>query len=143
MVMSRNTEKMLKIDFGDGNQPVHIFQNFEKIITDRGSTYSVSIGRVHNREDIKKFLTHTKKITHHNTATHHIWAVRISHEGVVYESKHDDGEIGGGESILRILQKKNLTNTIVCVTRWYGGIKLERDRFKHIQDAVLYGIENT
>jgi putative IMPACT (imprinted ancient) family translation regulator len=141
--MVRNTAKILKIDFGDSNEPSSLFQHFEKIIHDRGSIYSVSIGWVHNREDIKRFLHQTKKIKHHNTATHHIWAVRISNDGVVYESKRDNGEIGGGDIILRILQKKNMTNTIVCVTRWYGGIKLERDRFKHIQDAVIYGIENT
>ena len=140
--MARNTGKMLKMDFGDGDQPSFIFQNFEKIITDRGSIYSVSIGRVHNRQDIKDFLKQTKKIKNHAKATHHTWAVRISNDAVVYESKNDDGETGAGNIILRMLQKKNMVNTIICVTRWYGGIKLESDRFKHVQDATLYVIEN-
>ena len=134
-------KKILKIDFGDGFEPHEEFQNFEKIITDRRSVYSVSIGKVKNREDIKKFLQKTKKIKNHHKATHHTWAVRISNDGVIYESKNDDGETGAGNVILRILQKKNMINTVVCVTRWYGGIKLEADRFKHVQNATLYVVE--
>ncbi len=133
--------KLRKIDFGDGNIPLRDFLAFEKIITDRRSVYSVSLGRVKNREEIKAFLQKTKKLKNHHKATHHSWAVRISNDGVIYESKNDDGETGAGNVILRILQKKNMINTIVCVTRWYGGIKLEADRFRHIQDATLYVIE--
>jgi len=126
------------MDFGDGESPVQKFQNFEKIITDRGSVYSVSMGLVRNREDIQDFLTQTKKLKNHHKATHHSWAVRIAHDGAIYESKNDDGETGAGKVILRMLQKKNMINTVVCVTRWYGGTKLEADRFKHVQDATLY-----
>jgi putative IMPACT (imprinted ancient) family translation regulator len=132
--------KTHSIDFGDGNTPHIEFQNYEKIITDRRSVYSVSIGRVTNKENIKDFLSQTKKIKNHHKATHHTWAVRISNEGVIYESKNDGGETGAGQVILRILQKKNMINTIICVTRWYGGIKLEADRFKHVQDATLYAL---
>lgn len=133
--MSKNIRPM---DFGDGREPQEKFQNFEKIITDRRSVYSASIGRVTQRSDIKKFLAKTKKIKNHHKATHHSWAVRISNDGVIFESKNDGGETGAGQVILRILQKKNMINTVVCVTRWYGGIKLEADRFKHVQDATLY-----
>jgi len=132
---------VLKMDFGDGNILQQEFQNFEKIIADRRSVYSVSIGRVQNREEIKNFLKKTKELKNHHRATHHSWAVRISHDSVIYESKSDDGETGAGNVILRMLQKKNMINTVVCVTRWYGGIKLEADRFKHIQDATIYAIE--
>lgn len=129
------------MDFSDGNIPKDDFQNFEKIITDRRSVYSVSIARVTKSDDIKKFLKRTKKIKNHHKATHHTWAVRISNDGVMYESKNDGGETGAAQIILRILQKKNMLNTIICVTRWYGGIKLEADRFKHVQNATLYALE--
>ena len=132
------SKKIRSMDFGDGNTPIHTFQNFEKIITDRRSVYAVSIAMVKNKDTIKGFLKKTKKLKHHDKATHHSWAVRISNEGVVYESKNDDGETGAGQVILQILQKKNMINTVVCVTRWYGGIKLESDRFKHVKDSTLY-----
>lgn len=134
--------KNQQIDFGDGQESSQEFQYFKKIITDRRSVYSVSIGRVTNRDDIKKFLLKTKALRNHHKATHHSWAVRIGQQGVIYESKADDGEAGAGKVILRILQKHNMINTCVCVTRWYGGIKLQADRFKHIQDATLYALEH-
>lgn len=137
--MNNNTRAM---DFGDGIEPKQDFIHFEKIITDRRSVYSVSMSRVHNQEDIKKFLKQTKKLKNHHKATHHSWAVRISNDGVIYESKNDGGETGAGQIILRILQKQNMINTIVCVARWYGGIKLESDRFKHVQDATLHVLEH-
>ena len=136
-------KKVRAMDFGDTFEPEKRFQNFEKIITDRRSVYSVSIGNVKSRDDIKEFLIHSKKTKNHNKATHHSWAVRISNDGVIYESKNDDDETGAGQIILRILQKKNMVNTVICVTRWYGGIKLEADRFKHIQNATLYALEHT
>ncbi len=136
--MNKQTQKM---DFGDGNIPNKDFQNFERIITDRRSVYSVSVGCVNNREQIKNFLKETKKIKNHNKATHHSWAVRIVNDGVTYESKSDGGETGAGNVILRILQRKNMVNTVICVTRWYGGIKLEADRFKHVGDATLFAVE--
>ncbi len=132
------SKKINAFDFNDGNKPTIRFSNFEKIITDRRSVYSVSLGYVESRENIKKFLKKTKKLKNHHKATHHTWAVRIARDGAIYESKNDGGETGAGQVILRILQKKNMVNTIVCVTRWYGGIKLEADRFKHVQDATLY-----
>ncbi len=135
--MKNKTQMM---DLG-GIQPAEIFQNFEKIITDRRSVYSVSIGQVHNQNDIRDFLHKTKSLKNHHRATHHTWAVRISRDGAVYESKNDGGETGAGQVILRVLQKKNIINAVVCVTRWYGGIKLESDRFKHVQDATLYILE--
>ena len=138
--MSSNIRPM---DFGDGNQPQEEFQNHEKIITDRRSVYSVSMARVHDKKDIKDFLKKTRKLKNHHKATHHTWAVRISNGGVIYESKNDGGETGAGQVILRILQKKNMINTVICVARWYGGIKLEADRFKHVQDAALYIIRES
>ena len=116
------------------------FNHYEKIITDRRSVYSVSIAVVAERDDIKKVLNRTKQLKNHHKATHHSWAVRIARDGAIYESKNDGGETGAGQVILRILQKKQMMNIFVCVVRWYGGIKLESDRFKHIQDATLYAL---
>lgn len=137
----RKDTKTGQMDFGDGVLPKKKFRSFEKIITDRKSVYSASIGLVKNRDEIKDFLKETKKGKNHHKATHHTWAVRIAKDGIIYESKNDGGETGAGNVVLRILQKKNMINTAVCVTRWFGGIKLEADRFKHVQDATVYAVE--
>jgi len=131
-----------QFDFGNGKEPKESFLLFEKIIEDRGSRYSVSIGRAENREDIKTFLKELKKKKKYAKATHNTWAARVSKDQTIFETKNDDGEVGAGMVILRVMQKENITNCVICVTRWFGGIKLMGDRFKHVQDATKYAIDN-
>ena len=131
-----------QFDFGDSREPKESFTLFHLIIEDRGSRYSAAIGRVEGREDIKQFLKTLKADRKYAKADHHSWAARISHKGAIYETKSDDCETGAGLVILRILQKENCTNCIISITRWFGGIKLEGDRFKHIQDATKHALEH-
>lgn len=134
-------KQSVQFDFGDGMEPKEAFCLYDRVISDRGSRYSVSIGRVENREDIKQFLRLLKSRKKYARATHNTWAARVAHEGAVYETKQDDGEVGAGMVILRILQKRNVTNAVVCVTRWFGGIKLQGDRFTHVQNATQYAVD--
>ncbi len=131
-----------QFDFGYSRKPHEDFVLLEKIIEDRGSKYSVSYGRVESRQEIKDFLTRLKSDKKYAKASHNSWAARVTHEGVVYETKNDDGETGAGMVILRVMQKEDVTDCIICVTRWFGGIKLMGDRFKHIQDATKYAIDD-
>jgi hypothetical protein len=39
---------------------------------------------------------------------------------------------GAGDKLLYMLERMDVRNTLVVVTRWYGGIQLGPDRFKHI-----------
>lgn len=132
----------IQIDFKTNKEPYVAFILHEKIIEDRGSKYSVSIGRAEGKDSIKNFLKTLKADKKYAKATHNTWAVRISHDGAIYEAKNDDGEAGAGMVILRIMQKENISNCIICVTRWFGGIKLMGDRFKHVQDATKYAINH-
>lgn len=132
-----------QFDFATNRQPLQKFQSFEHIIEDRGSRYAVSIGLVHNRNDIQEFLHTLKKQKKYRKATHNSWAVRVASNGAVFETKQDDGEVGAGLVILRTLQKRKTVNIIVCVTRWFGGVKLQGDRFKHVQSATNLAIDYT
>lgn len=131
-----------QFDFGDSYKPTKPFVLHEKIIEDRGSKYSVSYGFVTGKEAIKEFLKTLKSNKKYAKATHNTWAVRITRAGTVYESKNDDGETGAGMVILRIMQKEDITDCIICVTRWFGGVKLMGDRFKHVQNATKYAIRH-
>ena len=131
-----------RIDFGDTKTPTTPFQLFEYIIEDRGSRYSASIGHVAGKEDINAFLKQLKSKKQYQKADHNSWAARLSHEGVIYETKNDDGETGAGMVILRLLQAADVTNCIVVVTRWFGGTKLMGDRFKHLQDATRHALSH-
>ena len=130
-----------RFDFEAKKTPDTDFALHEFIIEDRGSKYSVSYGRVQSREEIKDFLTRLKQHKKYAKATHNTWAARISHEGTIYETKNDDGETGAGMVILRIMQKEEICDCVICVTRWFGGVKLMGDRFRHVQDATKYAVE--
>jgi putative IMPACT (imprinted ancient) family translation regulator len=110
-------------------------------IVDRGSKYSVTGGAVEGVDDIKKFLERVKKDKKYAKATHNSYAARIAINGQVIERKSDDGETGAGMIILRQLRKANMVNVVIVVTRWYGGVKLHADRFKHVQDGTRLVIE--
>lgn len=58
-------------------------------------------------------------------ATHHCTAYRIGAEGQTFRY-NDDGEPSGtaGSPILRQIDARDLTNTLVVVTRYFGGTKL-------------------
>jgi len=129
-----------RFNFEDSKTPNSEFVLHEQIIEDRGSRYSVSVGRVQRRADIKLFLKQLKSNKKYAKATHNTWAARISQDGLIYETKADDGETGAGMVILRIMQKEQVSDCVICVTRWFGGVKLMGDRFKHVQDATKYAI---
>ncbi|XP_051767328.1 protein IMPACT isoform X2 [Ctenopharyngodon idella] len=48
----------------------------------------------------------------------------------------DDGETAAGGRLLHLLQILDVRNVLVVVSRWYGGILLGPDRFKHINNCA-------
>ena len=136
------TTQSTRFNFEINKSPNSNFELHEQIIEDRGSRYSVSYGKVQGREDIKLFLKRLKENKKYAKATHNSWAARITHEGAIFETKSDDGETGAGMVILRVMQKEEVSDCVICVTRWFGGVKLMGDRFKHVQDATKYAIEH-
>ena len=110
----------------DINQIAHV-------LTDRGSKYAVSGGRVSSRADVDAFLKQLKKNKRFAKATHNTWAVVLSDGGPL---KGDDGEGGAGMVIVNMLEHDGITDHVVVVTRWYGGVKLGGDRFRRVKDSV-------
>ncbi|WP_278492497.1 IMPACT family protein [Acinetobacter gyllenbergii] len=73
---------------------------------------------VENEQQVKNFLETHKDLS----TTHQCWAWKIGHQ----VRFNDDGEPSGtaGRPILATIEGNELTNVIVLVNRWYGGIKL-------------------
>lgn len=82
------------------------------------SRFQAIAAPVENEIDVKLFLEKYKD----NTTTHQCWAWKIGHT----VRFNDDGEPSGtaGRPILATIEGNELTNVIVLVNRWYGGIKL-------------------
>ncbi|XP_008305372.1 protein IMPACT isoform X2 [Cynoglossus semilaevis] len=107
-------------------------------ITDRRSTFQPHLAPVVTPRQVKLVLEklyENKKIA---SATHNIYAYRI-----YCEDKHsfmqdceDDGETAAGGRLLHLLQILDVRNVMVVVSRWYGGILLGPDRFKHINNCA-------
>lgn len=82
------------------------------------SRFQAIAAPVENEQQVKEFLEKHLDIA----TTHQCWAWKIGHN----VRFNDDGEPSGtaGRPILATIEGNNLTNTIVLVNRWYGGIKL-------------------
>jgi putative IMPACT (imprinted ancient) family translation regulator len=100
----------------------------EDVLRDRGSRYAVSGGHVAGRAGAADFLAELRRPKKFAKATHHSWAAIFNGEAV----RHDDGEAGAGDVILRMIQREGLADHIIVVTRWYGGVHLGGERFSHI-----------
>lgn len=104
----------------------------DNIISDKGSKYAVSGGACASAEEAKAFVAELKRTKKFAKATHNTWAL-ICDDGMI---KADDGEAGAGMVILRMLERENVRDHVVVVTRWFGGKHLGGDRFRHVQTAV-------
>ncbi|KAK3945121.1 ribosomal protein S5 domain 2-type protein [Diplogelasinospora grovesii] len=71
------------------------------------------------------------------SATHNITAWRIrGPNGISFQDCDDDGETAAGGRLLHLMQLMDLWDTMVIVTRWYGGQKLGPRRFALINAAA-------
>jgi len=112
-------------------------------IEDRKSVFQGHTATVKTPDDVKAVISklyENKKIAH---AAHNMYAYRIyCHEKQSWLSDcEDDGEDAAGGRLLHLLEILEAQNTIVVVTRWYGGILLGPDRFKHINNAARQVLE--
>ena len=78
---------------------------------------------VESAEDVSNILETIKK--ENKKATHVCFAYRIVGAEFL-EKAFDDGEPSGtaGKPILNVIQKQNLSNVLIVVVRYFGGIKL-------------------
>ena len=89
----------------------------------KGSRFIGEAFPVRTEEEAMARLEAVRKREH--AATHWCWAYRLGVEGDAFRYS-DDGEPSGsaGAPILRQIEARELTNTLVVVTRYYGGTKL-------------------
>lgn len=87
------------------------------------SRFICQIKRITTEEEGKAFITAIKK--EHYKANHSCSAMIIGDKNQIKRSS-DDGEPSGtaGIPMLSVLEKQGLTNLVVVVTRYFGGIKL-------------------
>ena len=91
---------------------------------EKKSKFIANFFPVKSIEEAEELIKEIKKNYH--DARHNCMAYRVIEEGKIVERSSDDGEPSGtaGGPMLNILQKNNLANVLVVVTRYFGGILL-------------------
>lgn len=98
--------------------------NYTAEIVEKKSKFIANLFYVENIEQVEEKIKQVKR--QYFDARHNCVAYRIVENDSVIERFSDDGEPSGtaGAPMLSILQKNNLCNVLVIVTRYFGGILL-------------------
>jgi len=94
-----------------------------ELFKDKNSKFYGYAYPVNSESDIKKCLESTKK--EHHLARHWCYAYQLGTEKIIYRA-NDDGEPNNsaGMPIYGQIQSFEVTNILVIVVRYYGGVKL-------------------
>ena len=93
------------------------------VYKEKGSKFIAYSFPVHSEENVKEKLEEVKKIEH--SARHHCYAY-ILHPDKSAQRANDDGEPSStaGKPILGQILSNDLTNILIVVVRYFGGVKL-------------------
>ena len=120
-----------------------IDKNTEVEITVKKSKFIANLIKVDNQEMANEKLKEIKKKYH--DAKHNCFAYRVYEDDNLIERFSDDGEPSGtaGSPMLNILQKNDIANALVVVTRYFGGILLGTGGLiRAYSDATLNAISD-
>ena len=100
-----------------------IAETSEGLFKDNGSRFLAFAYPVETETQIKEIVSSLKKEYH--DARHHCYAYRLGYKADVFRA-NDDGEPSGsaGRQILGQIDSRGLSDVLVVVVRYFGGIKL-------------------
>lgn len=100
-----------------------VYGSAEAEYTIKKSRFLAHLKEVSSEEEASAFIEARRK--EFWDARHNCYAYQIGPGGAIQKSS-DDGEPSGtaGRPMLEVLKKSGITNTVVVVTRYFGGIKL-------------------
>lgn len=123
---------------------VTINENTSTEIVQKKSKFIANLFYVQTEQEAEQKIKEIRRKYH--DARHHCYAYSIIENDTIVNRMSDDGEPSGtaGNPMLNILIKKELTNVLVVVTRYFGGILLGTGGLvKAYSDATLAAIEKT
>jgi len=112
------------------------------------SVFFCHTANVRSAEEADKFVRWVKLHRDVCNATHNIvaWRIRLDgglegREEALDEHADDDGEHAAAAKVLFLLQKMEVLNRVVVITRHWGGVLLGPQRFKCINEAAKDAVE--
>ena len=90
----------------------------------KDSKFYGSISRADSEEEVQKFIIKIKDMYY--DATHNVSAYILGSGDGALKYSDDDGEPAGssGPPVLQAIEGESLSNTVIVVTRYFGGTKL-------------------
>ncbi len=113
-------------------------------VVEKKSRFIANIYYVDTKDEAEEKIKEIKK--KYYDARHNCSAYRILENENIIEKSSDDGEPSGtaGGPMLNILQKNNLCNIVVIVTRYFGGILLGTGGLvRAYSDATIKALDNS
>ncbi|KAH6914706.1 UPF0029-domain-containing protein [Coprinopsis sp. MPI-PUGE-AT-0042] len=111
-------------------------------IQDRKSVFIGRACRISQPSQVPQIIAHLMTDRRIARAAHpviHAWRCQVG--SVLHQDNDDDGETAAGGRLAHLLQILEVPNVLVVVTRYFGGIHLGPDRFKHINQAARAALE--
>lgn len=107
-------------------------------IYDRKSKFIAHLTRVSSLHEVHEAICYLRSQKEIAAACHpSIWAYRYrDSSGRLCADLDDDGETGASKRMMFLLEQLEVEGWLVVVTRWFGGILLGPDRFKHIMNVT-------
>ena len=101
-----------------------IKENVSAELVEKKSKFIANLFYIESREEAEDIIKMQKK--KYYDARHNCYAFRVLGEDGIIEKSSDDGEPSGtaGAPMLNILSNMEITNILVIVTRYFGGILL-------------------
>ena len=118
-------------------------ESFSEFI-EKKSKFIGNLFYVESSKEAEEIIKKVKK--KYFDAKHNCIAYRVLEKEQIVERFSDDGEPSGtaGAPMLNILQKNNLLNVLIVVTRYFGGILLGTGGLvKAYQNSLILALENS
>ncbi|KAF5364153.1 hypothetical protein D9756_000318 [Leucocoprinus leucothites] len=143
---SRNSPERMNLDVGSMSEiPVGIHFFIAEPIVDRKSTFIGRACQISNPSELGQpiqLLTHgAVKLVQPFTRVNVLCFISAYGLMDILVDNDDDGETAAGGRLAHLLRILEVNNVLVVVTRYFGGIHLGPDRFKHINQAARNALE--
>lgn len=101
-----------------------VLKEVETEVIEKKSRFIANLYPITSKKEAEEKITNIKK--KYRDARHHCFAFSVYEENQKYTKCSDDGEPSGtaGVPILNVIEKNELTNILIVVTRYFGGILL-------------------
>ncbi|CAK5263725.1 unnamed protein product [Mycena citricolor] len=111
-------------------------------IVDRKSSFVGRSFAISDPSQVPPILAHLSSDRRIARAAHPVinaWRCQVGN--LLHQDNDDDGETAAGGRLAHLLHILEVDNVLVVVTRYFGGIHLGPDRFKHINQAARNALE--